>query len=81
MNYIFPNLEDIVITLLTIYIIYKVILGSFETIKYLFIILILLVLYFRGLKLGGLYRRIINNENVIVRNIFEEIKKSCVRRI
>ena len=57
------NYEDIVITLLTIYIIYKVILGSFETIKYLFIILILLVLYFRGLKLGGLYRRIIKNEN------------------
>ena len=57
------NYENIVITLLTIYIFYKVILGSFETIKYLFIILILLVLYFRGLKLGGLYRRIIKNEN------------------
>lgn len=57
------NTEDIVITLLTIYIFYKVILGSFETIKYLFIVLILLVLYFRGLKLGGLYRRIIKNEN------------------
>lgn len=57
------NYEDIVITLLTIYIFYKLILGSFETIKYLFIILILLVLYFRGLKLGGLYRRIIKNEN------------------
>ena len=57
------NYEDIVITLLTIYIFYKLILGSFETIKYLFIILILLVLYFRGLKLGGLYRQIIKNEN------------------
>lgn len=57
------NYEDIVIYLLTIYIFYKVILGSFETIKYLFIILILLVLYFRGLKLGGLYRRFIKNEN------------------
>lgn len=58
------NYEDIVITLLTIYIFYKVILGSFETIKYLFIVLILLVLYFRGLKIGGFfYRRFIKNEN------------------
>lgn len=64
MNYIFPNLEDIVIFLLTIYIIYKVILGSFETIKYTFIILIILVLYFRGLKTGGFfYKQFIKNEN------------------
>ena len=64
MNYIFPNLEDIVIFLLTIYIIYKVILGSFETIKYTFIILIILVLYFRGLKTGGFfYRQFIKNDN------------------
>lgn len=64
MNYIFSNLEDIVITLLTLYIFYKVILGSFETVKYLFIILILLVLYFRGLKTGGFfYRQFIKNDN------------------
>jgi len=64
MNSKFSSIDDIVIYLLTIYISYKVITGSFETVKYLFIIIILLVLYFRGLKRGGFfYRRFIKNEN------------------
>ena len=64
MNHKFSNLENIVIYLLTIYIVYKVILGSFETIKYLFIILIAVVLYFRGLRTDEFfYREFIKNQN------------------
>jgi hypothetical protein len=58
------NYEDILINGLLLFISYKVILGSYETIKYLFIISILLILYFRGLRSGGFfYRQFLQNEN------------------
>jgi len=58
------NYENILINGLTIFIIYKAIIGSFASLKYIFLIWFGLVLYFRGLKRGGVfYRQIIQNEN------------------
>jgi len=58
------NYEDILINGLLLFISYKVILGSYEIVKYLFIISILLILYFRGLRSGGFfYRQIRQSEN------------------
>jgi len=57
------NYENILNNDLTIFIIYKAIIGSFTSLKYIFFIWLGLLLYFRGLKRGGFfYRQIIQNE-------------------
>ena len=70
------NLEDFVINGLTIFIIYKALIGSFKSLKYIFFIWIGLVLYFRGLKSGSFfYRTLIKEEEVeyIIRPLKEFI--------
>jgi len=53
---------DIVINILFLIIIYKAVFGSIEGLKYIFFIWFGLLLYFRGLKRGGFFYRILNDD-------------------